>query len=1358
MKEELVKTLIHCHSENSRYDSAMSVKTLCQRAKEVGYGAVTLTDHGTLTGIDDFVSAAKEVGIKPIPGVEAYVQEDDLMYKRLHLILLAKDDLGYQGISKAVTDSNRRIDSNGFPRMNKEILMKHFGPKGAYHGHVIATSACVGGVLAGILLSPLESIKAINKLKERQKKYESPDSKAYEKSKERLTQYEAEIEDLVKKREECTVLSKKPYKKKDKDLEKLKLTATEEEYLTAFKVLEEEKKETELAKTLLEEIRTKISLKKKQATAEKGKIKNSEESHAKYLALQKEISDLEEKMSPIEECYDKTIKEALSYDSIFGHGNFYIEIQHHGYLTDDGDADIEKMAMPYLIKIADELSIPIVAGNDAHIPDGSEKSIRARQIICSLRFANEGFISNVQQGDDQIYIKSEKEMKEALLNVTNEKKVNEAITNAYKIGDVCNCTFKSGTHYPKYKGLLPGETSDQALRRMSVEAIKTRFPNKEDWTEEYETRLNYELSVIADMGYSDYFLIVQDFLEFGRKLGRLSNESLDFLKENIKSMSLDELKNYVNENMTEIGFTVGAGRGSAAGSLVAYMVNITNIIDPLKYDLLFERFLTKDRVTMPDVDSDFSPDIRELVVEYCKKLYGISSVANIVTKGYIQPKGAIRNAARVIGIEQGKREYYQALADRIAKKIPSKVGTSFATCEDELRLDFKNDEDANEVINQAKLIEGVFLNYGMHAAGVIIADGQPIENYVPLMRDDKSGDMKVQCDMVQAEEIHGLLKFDFLGLRNLKIATMTVRSIKARTGIELDVQNLPFDPKVFKGIFASGKTGSIFQFESSGMRSMLKEANPTCLEDLIALVSLYRPGPMDFIPKYIEQKAHPDRIKYLCPELESILSKTYGVIVYQEQVMEIVQKLAGYSLSQADNVRRFMSKKKMDKLEHERKDFIYGNSERNIDGCVNRGISKNVATEIFDQMIDFAKYAFNKSHAAVYAVLSYITAYLKYYYPADYMCSVLECNEKIEKMPSLINDCREMGVTVLPPDINKSQHGFSLSGENILFGFDSVKGTKSGSSMAILKDREKNGEYVSFKDFIKRDVADKSTAESLIKAGALDEFNDNRYAMLKACETGRELVSKIKDKKKDIDNMELKYDELKDKKRFITSYQKAKDTLEMLETQFDILRIASSPEDKKQRMLEEKEVLGVFVTASPLDEYRIPEDLGCIPINSLKETREKVTVMGIIQNLEIKRRKSDNKAMAFFDLEDKSGIIHVCCFTKAFAKFSEILEEDLVIKITGFVNVNIDELSGDAEIQIFMDKAKILAPDLEGISIFIPSMLDWNKTLKLITTKGYITKDGHPLLVNDMVNGEFRNTKYYVSEKILEDKEFIAKI
>ena len=1354
-----MKGLIQCHSEQSRYDSAMNVKTLCERAKELDYKAVTLTDHGTLTGIDDFVAAAKVAGIKPIPGVELYVIDENApIKKRYHLILLAVDDLGYQGISKIVSFSNKKIDLDGFPTVCKEDLKNFFGTDSKYHGHVIATSACVGGVLAGIYISPFDSFKEIKKLEKMQSKYSSPMKGSYEKNHDAYEKNEQEIKKYVGIKDHLQLLAKKAYKKKEKDVEKLK-AANPDLYEEAYMQLQKEKEESEKAKVYLVEIREKISLMKKYNTQIKAKMIDEKESNEKWIEYQKKIDAIKKATPKKEMLYDIAKKEAIYYENVFGKNNFFIELQYHGFIGSDGVTDIEKWAMPNLVRIAKETKIPMVAANDAHMATNSENDVRARQIIRSVPLAKKKMVSEIREGDRELYLKTEDELRFVLREIADEDTINEAILNTYSICDRCNCSFNYGTHYPKYPYLKEGETSDVALRKMATNGIKERYKNPDNWDKVRQERFEYELSVISKMGYSDYFLIVQDFLAFGRKLGHLSEENLDYLKDNIKSLTLSELIEYVDSHQTEVGLSVGPGRGSAAGCLIAYLIGITDIIDPLQYDLLFERFLNEDRVTMPDVDSDFSPDIRDLVVEYCKKLYGVETVANIVTKGVMAPRSAVRNTARVIGLEKERSDYYLSLADKIAKLIPMEVGTNFASCEAELNAEFADNEDdsyeireikkdAREIIEQAKLVEGVFINYGMHAAGVIIADGNPIDEYVPLMKDDKSGDMKVQCNMSQAEEIHGLLKFDFLGLRNLKIITLAIRSIKKRYGIEIDVKALPFEKEVFDNIFSTGKTGSVFQFESAGMKKMLKNFRPDSFEDLIALVSLYRPGPMDFIPQYINSKFHPETITYLCPELKPILEKTYGCIVYQEQVMEIVQKLAGFSLSQADNVRRYMSKKKMDKLSHEKDAFVYGDPERNIDGCVKRGIDESVSVELFNTMIDFAKYAFNKSHAAAYALVSYITAYLKFHYPSDYMCAVLMCTDDIKKIPSVLNDCREMGIHILPPSINKSEMNFTVVDDSILFGLKSIKNTRSAYIRKIIDSRENYGNFRSVKDFLKRDLVDKSTAEGLIAAGAFDEFNKNRYAILKTYETASEIVKKIATKLEDRKKLEEEEEEKKETKRYKNAILKNTQDLQILTEQFELLRIPDGPEDKKQKMLKEKEILGFFVSSHPLDEYRKPEDLGCTPINDLSSDIKTTTVLGLVENYEVKKRKSDGKPMAFFDLEDKTGIIHVCCFTKTYDEYLELLGEDEILKIYGNVNVETDELSGESQIQIFAKEISKIEPDLKEICLKIDSMADWKETLESLQKNGLITSSGHPLCLFDSLYNEFRKTKFYVSGSI----------
>lgn len=1370
------KGLIHVHSENSRFDSPAKINDIVIRAKELGYETIALTDHGTLTGIDDFVKAAKDNGIKPVPGVELYIK-DEKSPRRLHMILVAKNDIGYVAISKIVSESNKNIE-NGFPITTKEVLEKHIGVGSEGHGNVYATSACMQGILAGILLSPSDYRKDINKLLKKQEKYVLDDPKRYDFFKNNILEREALLENLKEKKNELTKLSKKSFNTKEKKIQKLKEKG-DNSYLVLEKELEEEKKESLNAVNQINLITEKIAINKKMNSETIKKVKEMEVKIEEFNKLQVEIDTIRSKIPNISELVKIGTEEAKYYDNLLGHGNFFIEIQWHG-AKDESGFEVEEECMTELVKIAKNTNIPMSVANDSHVVRNLEDDFRARFIIQSLRFASDSYLAIQHESDKELYIKSEDELRDALSHVMSDEDITVAIQNTYELLENCNLDYNFGTHYPKFQGLKNGETSADRLRKMAYDAISYRFPNKDDFTKEYQDRLEYELGVIIDMGYADYFLIVQNFLEIGRKLGYLSNQSVDELRDNIKNMSLDEMLEFIDNHKERVGFTIGAGRGSAAGSLVAYLIGITNIIDPLKYDLLFERFLNKDRVSMPDVDSDLSPDIRDLVVEYCKKRYGVETVANIVTKGYMQPRGAVRNVARIIGLEKNQKNEYLVLADEIAKKIPTKPNTHFSTIinestkttvYDDLVNIFSSVEDpikrqnALEVIREAKLVEGIFINYGMHAAGVIIADGKPLDNYVPLMKDEKSGDMKVQCDMVQAEEIHGLLKFDFLGLRNLKIVTLTLRSIKKRFGKDIDVTKIPFEKEVFDEIFATGKTGSVFQFESQGMRGMLKKAKPENFEEIVALVSLYRPGPMDFIPKWIEGKNNPSGIEYLCDELKPILASTYGCIVYQEQVMRIFQDLAGYSLSAADNVRRYMSKKKADKLAKEKDAFILGDEERGIKGCVNNGISQKVAEQIFDYMYSFSSYAFNKSHAAAYAALSYITAYFKHFYTADYMCAVLNCTDDIKKMSFVLNDCREMGLKILPPNINESENEFIVSDkEEILFGLNSVKGTKEKTTLNIINYRKENGEFKSFKDFLQKNISDKSTTENLIKAGAFDMFYDNRQSMLKMYEESTEIIPeliKVTETLKEL-KLEENLEENKENKRFIKKLENAKEKFNSLTEKNMLLSLRQMPESKKYRLKNEKEILGFFISDSPLNEYKEEQLKGYVKICDLsKDMTNEFTIFGIVENLEFKKTKSEGKDIAFFDLEDKTGIIHVCCFTKTFEKLTEkmfMLENDSCIEVSGKVMIDLMKNDDEEEEETFsinMTNARIVNPDLDSIIIAIRDISDYNELVKNIDK--YRTDSGHKLIVYDKLNAECRQTNFYVQEKIKSDEQFEIK-
>lgn len=588
----LVKGLIHCHSENSRYDSGMSVKALVKKAKELGYQAVSLTDHGTLSGIDDFLIAAEAEGIKPIYGVELYVKkaEED---RRLHLVVVAKDDLGIKAINKVVTESNLHIDNKGKPIATLEILEKYFSETSKYHGHVFATSACVSGVLAGEYLKNIYIDEDIAKIKKKLKNI--GDEESYQKNKESLEKTEEHLNKLSEIKEGLQKLAKKPYKKKENALKKLE---GKPEYEEALNQLNAEKQESKNAASALERANLEITLTRNNMKSIKEQITSYEATVASNKPLVEKIEALEKSKTTKEEAYANVKSAARYYDKLFGHGNFFVELQYHGYIHETTGIDIEKAVFPVLVEIAKEENIPMSVATDGHMPDGSEESIRIRYIMRALSLAQYKILPEINPGDHELYLKSEKDLKKSLMMIADEETIDQAIENTYMICGACEYQLKAGEHYPKFNGCRNGMTASEELRAMAEENISVKFPD--GFSEEYKKRLNYELEVISSMGYSDYFLIVQDFLSFGRKLGYLSSSSLDYLREHIKEMSLDELNKYVDSKKEKNGIVVGPGRGSAAGSLVAYLVGITNIIDPIKYDLLFERFLNKDRVSMPE--------------------------------------------------------------------------------------------------------------------------------------------------------------------------------------------------------------------------------------------------------------------------------------------------------------------------------------------------------------------------------------------------------------------------------------------------------------------------------------------------------------------------------------------------------------------------------------------------------------------------------------------------------------------------------------------------------------------------------------------------------------------------------------
>ena len=1321
---------LHCHTDESNRDSVMTVETLVKRAAELGAPAVALTDHGVMTGYLRFAEECAKYDINAIFGVEAYVQEDakpgeGTEEKRMHLILMAKDyEYGFKALIKAVSESNERMDSQGFARMNKDILRKYFGPGAPGHGHVIATSACVSGVLASLYSMNDEIAKKVEKLKTSQSGLETPTSPGYLHNRTRLDWIEKTLQESAKRitaykkqsGKPTAALEKKIYAAAEGSAKRAAAQAAYDEVVEAKK---------EAAKKLALE-----TSKKEALTGEKSRlapvVKQSEKEIAKWQALQDKIDEANSHRIQNEKIDDFVRREAEWYRETFGSDDFYVELQYHGFQT-------ETEIMPRLAALSDELGIPSVLANDAHIPTSSGDDVLARSIIRTTRFLKDWEAPSAS--DYEMYLKTDEELKEWVGKIIPKAKVNEAFENIGRITSQCHVALPKEKHYPSFK-TPDGSTPEEYLRRMAYEGIPKKYPNGfPDEKEGYE-RLEHELDVICSMGYADYHCIVEDFLRYARAAGKLDMSDPEQEKLAL-SFDIEAIERYT-ANLP--GETVGPGRGSAAGSLVCYLVGITNI-DPLKYGLLFERFLNPERVTMPDIDCDIETNIRPYVIRYVKHKYGEKSVAGIMTRGKQTGKAAIQTAGRAYGIQKnGDSTAFLGVVNTVSKKAvelsDDELHMNLKKIETELYQAFDSDKVAHEIIRYAILIEGCMTQIGQHAAGVIITDGKPVEDYVPLVYNRKNDIMMTQCDMTQAEEI-GLLKMDFLGLNNLTVITETLREIFKTSGKLVDMDRISYDdPNVFSRIIAPGMTNSVFQLESNGMKQMLQQFGPDSIFDLILLVAMFRPGPLQFLPDVIAVKNGRKQVSYLTPELEPILKSTYGSITYQEQVQEIFRSLAGYSLGQADLVRRAMSKKKDSVLRAERSSFLNGDPERNIAGCVANNISVTAANELFDEMTDFAKYAFNKSHAACYAVVAYQTAWLKYYYPREYMKSVMN-NTDFDKLPGLIRDLKTMGIGIKAPDINLSEQGFSLHDGNIVFGLGSIKGL--GKSVdGVEQVRAKGGAFKSIQDFILRTDAGKTILTNFTDAGAFDSFCTNRAAITAMIPEYLTVMKKIKDQRK---RLEKQYDPKK-----IASYEakikESKAKLKELVPDTDIC------EDGMERLKKERDRLSVFVSMNPMELYPEPEKCGAVPIIDALTAgrREKLSVTGMISDYRIRYRKADGAPMSFFTLGDCSGSINVCCFTKEFAAVGESLADDTVVRITGSIMVE-----DDGTKKLKLDGVSELHQRTKTILIFAKKSMFGGELQNML--KPHIAKKGYPCKIYDMMMGEFRNCDLRLSASVLNSKE-----
>ena len=898
-------------------------------------------------------------------------------------------------------------------------------------------------------------------------------------------------------------------------------------------------------------------------------------------------------------------KVALEYQDIFGKGNFFLEMQDHGIPE-------QQLVNQRQIQLSKETGIELVVTNDIHYTYAEDA--KPHDILLCIQTGKKLDDENrMRYEGGQYYVKSPQEM-EALFPYAKQ-----ALENTQKIADRCEVEIEFGvTKLPKYD-VPDGMTSWEYLNKLCWEGLEKHYgaPSRE-----LKERLRYELDTIRSMGYVDYFLIVWDFIKYAK----------------------------------DHGIAVGPGRGSAAGSIVSYCLEITNI-DPIRYQLLFERFLNPERVTMPDIDVDFCFERRQEVIDYVVRKYGKDRVVQIVTFGTLAARGVIRDVGRVMDLPY-------AFVDSIAKMIPQELNITIDKAlqmNPELRKTYENDPQVKLLIDMCKRLEGLPRHSSMHAAGVVIGQRE-IDDFVPLSR-ASDGSITTQFTMTTLEEL-GLLKMDFLGLRTLTVIQNAVQLAKSKNP-ELDMDQIDYNDKQVLSYIGTGKTDGIFQLESGGMKGFMKELKPNSLEDIIAGISLYRPGPMDFIPQYIRGKNDAGSITYDCPQLEPILAPTYGCIVYQEQVMQIVRDLAGYTLGRSDLLRRAMSKKKGDVMQKERQIFVYGDEENGVPGCIKNGIDEKTANKIYDEMIDFAKYAFNKSHAAAYAVVSYQTAYLKYYYPVEYMAALMtSVIENPSKVAEYIYACRQMNIQILSPDINRGIGNFSVDGNDIRYGLAAIKSIGRPVIAAIIEDRDEFGPFKNLEDFISRmsvkDGLNKRAIEHLIKSGALDCLGGTRKQFMSIYV---QIVDHV--------NQEKKYAMTGQMTLFDMVGEEEKE-------QFEI-KLPDVGEYSKENLLAfEKEVLGVYLSGHPLQEYedkwrksisattldfQPDEETGRAKVHD--GTRE--IVGGMITAKTIKHTKT-NQMMAFLSLEDLVGTVEVIVFPRDYEKNREYLEIDKKIFVKGRVS------------------------------------------------------------------------------------------
>lgn len=911
--------------------------------------------------------------------------------------------------------------------------------------------------------------------------------------------------------------------------------------------------------------------------------------------------------------YDEAKKIALKYAEVLGKDNYFLEIQDHGLSE-------QKRIIPDMLRLSEETGIGLVATNDIHYL--KKEDAKYQDVLMCIQMEKKvDDPDRMKFETEEFYIKSPEEMTSLF------EYVPQAIENTEKIAKRCNVDFDFGTrHLPAY-AVPDGKDAFEYLRELCQSGLEKRYSPVSD---ELQKRLDYELGVIKSMGFVDYFLIVWDFIHFAKNNGVM----------------------------------VGPGRGSAAGSIVAYSLGITTV-DPIKYGLIFERFLNPERVSMPDIDIDFAPNGRQKIIDYVVEKYGEGQVAQIITFGTMKAKLAIRDVGRALDIPYAE-------VDKVAKLVPFDLKMTISKALDistELHALYENDSQIKELLDTSMALEGLPRHASTHAAGVVITS-EPIVNYVPLQLNSENF-ITTQFTKDTVENL-GLLKMDFLGLRNLTVIENAVKIIKRTRGIDLNMDEIDYDCKEVYELISSGNTDGVFQLESTGMQSFMQELKPDTLEDVIAGIALYRPGPMEQIPRYIKSKKNPQTIQYKHPLLKNILDVTYGCMVYQEQVLEIVRTLAGYSLGKADSMRRVISKKKADQMVIERKNFIYGSDDGDIPGCIKNGIDEQTAISIFDEINDFANYAFNKSHAAAYAFVTYQTAYLKTFYPVEYMASLISSIDDLDKINHYIANCKEMGIDRLPPDVNKSEDTFTVENNSIRFGLSAVKNVGRAMILNLVNERKNNGEFKNFSDFIDRMAGqdmNKRALEGLISCGAFDSMGVKRSQLLAVYEKALDGTARAAR-----DN--------------VAGQMSLFDTIEeQSEMQFPNI----DELDKKTMLKMEKQSTGLYFSGHPMEEYtdkikkltkynisdvltsvHKDEDGNYHAVEGGLQDGDMMIICAAIASRKNKTTRS-NAQMAFLNVEDVYGSVECIVFPKVLNEFSPLLQEDNLVAIACRLSIREDE-------------------------------------------------------------------------------------